>query len=96
MVRSVKSSSLLPASNFNPSWNGMQPDYSPLMKLGFRTLKGFFLFITGFCIAYLFSASLNATAVVARLHELAMLGFMPMIAFTFSVMAIVAVLESFR
>lgn len=96
MVRSVKSSSLLSDSNFHPSWTGLQADYSPLIKMGFSTLKGFFLFIAGFCIAYLFSASLNAASVVAHLHALAVIGFMPMVAFTFSVMAIVAVLESFR
>lgn len=81
------------SAEFRPS---KPEDYSPLLKLGFQAVKWFFLFMSGFSIACVISACLDATGVISVLQMLASKAFGPLAVLTFCIVAIVAVLESFR
>ncbi|MDX2232777.1 MAG: hypothetical protein NW220_24315 [Leptolyngbyaceae cyanobacterium bins.349] len=71
-------------------------DYSVVVRLGFRALKWLFLFLIGFSIACVVSASLGATPVLATLNGLISIILAPLIVLTLCVMIGVAILESLK
>jgi membrane-associated phospholipid phosphatase len=74
----------------------IQRGYSPVVNLALTVLKYFFLFLAGFTIAYLLSASLGASQLVELLFELFTFCLKPLLAFTFCIVAIVIVVESWK
>lgn len=74
----------------------MQDDYSPAIKLAFRVLKFFSLFLLGSGIAFVISASLQATSVTNVLVILLSHAFIPIAGMTFCIVAISIILESFK
>lgn len=71
-------------------------DYSSYVRLGFRALKWLFLFLVGFSIACVVSASLRAPEVVATLTSLMSLLLAPMVVLTLCIIIGCAILESLR
>ncbi len=71
-------------------------DYSTVIKLGFKALKWLFLFLVGFSIAYIVSASLPAPQVLSALTSLISLILTPLIVLTLCIMASSAILESLK
>lgn len=71
-------------------------DYSMVVRLGFKALKWLFLFLIGFSIACVVSASLQASQVLSALTNLMSLILAPLIVLTLCVMIGAAVLESLK
>ena len=71
-------------------------DYSNYVRLGFRALKWLFLFLVGFSITCVVSASLRAPEVVATLTSLMSLLLTPMVVLTLCIIIGCAILESLR
>jgi len=71
-------------------------DHSNYIRLGFRALKWLFLFLVGFSIACVVSASLRAPEVVATLTSLMSLLLAPMVVLTLCIIIGCAILESLR
>lgn len=71
-------------------------EYSSTIKLAFGFLKFFSLFMLGTGIAFVISASLQATSVVSILTGLLSLVFIPIAVMTFFIVAIAIILESFK
>lgn len=71
-------------------------NYSTTIKLAFNALKYFSLFLVGTGIAFVISASLQATTVVNILISLFSQVFVPIVVVTFSIVAIAIILESFK
>lgn len=71
-------------------------DYSPTVKLAFSVLRWFFLFLTGFTVACLFSAILQATIVVEILIHLLSRSIGPLAILTFCTVTIATISESLR
>jgi hypothetical protein len=71
-------------------------EYSSVVKLGFKALRWLFLFLAGFAIACVVSASLQASEVVAALNSLMSLILAPLIVLTLCVMAGAAIFESLK
>ena len=67
-----------------------------MLTLAFHATKWLFLFLLGFCLAYVFSASLNAVFVVQMLSSLLSLALVPLVVLTFGTIAIAAFLESIK
>ena len=71
-------------------------DYSTVVRLGFKALKWLFLFLIGFSIACVVSASLQVPHVLAALISLMSMILAPLIVLTLCVMAGAAILESLK
>lgn len=71
-------------------------DYSTVVRLGFKALKWLFLFLIGFSIACVVSASLQAPQVLETLISLMSMILAPLIVLTLCVMAGAAILESLK
>jgi len=71
-------------------------DYSTVVRLGFKALKWLFLFLIGFSIACVVSASLQASQVLAALTSLMSMILAPLIVLTLCVMIGAALLESLK
>ncbi len=71
-------------------------DYSTVVRLGFKSLKWLFLFLIGFSIACVVSASLQAPQVLGALTSLMSTILAPLIVLTLCVMVGAAVLESLK
>lgn len=71
-------------------------DYSLVVRLGFKALKWLFLFLSGFSIAYVVSASLRASEILAALTSLMSLILVPLIALTLCILVGTAILESLK
>ncbi|MDX2240228.1 MAG: hypothetical protein NW224_06050 [Leptolyngbyaceae cyanobacterium bins.302] len=71
-------------------------DYSTVIRLGFKALKWLFLFLIGFSIACVVSASLQAEPVLAALISLMSMILAPLIVLTLCVLIGAAVLESLK
>ncbi|MGG6242008.1 hypothetical protein ACQ4N7_25600 [Nodosilinea sp. AN01ver1] len=92
--RSLKSSR---RTSYSPQLGkSIQDDYSPIIKLAFRVLKFFSLFLLGSGIAFVVSASLQATGVTNILVGLLSYAFIPIAGMTFCIVAISIILESFK
>ncbi len=70
--------------------------YSLIVNLAFRVLSWLFLFVMGFAIALIVSASLNAGAVVNTLLELIKLCLPPLAVLALCIIATTAILESLK
>ncbi|MBF2029802.1 MAG: hypothetical protein IGS48_24115 [Oscillatoriales cyanobacterium C42_A2020_001] len=71
-------------------------DYSTVVRLGFKALKWLFLFLIGFSIACVVSASLQAPQVLETLTSLMSMILAPLIVLTLCVMVAAAILESLK
>lgn len=71
-------------------------DYSTVVRLGFKALKWLFLFLVGFSIACVVSASLQAPQVLDTLISLMSMIIAPLIVLILCVMAGAAILESLK
>jgi len=71
-------------------------DYSTVVRLGFKALKWLFLFLIGFSIACVVSASLKAPQVLETLISLMSMILAPLIVLTLCVMVGAAILESLK
>jgi hypothetical protein len=71
-------------------------DYSTIVRLSFKALKWLFLFLIGFSIACVVSASLQAPQVLAALISLMSMILAPLIVLTLCVMVGTAILESLK
>lgn len=71
-------------------------DYSNIVRMGFKALKWLFLFLFGFSIACVVSASLQAPQVLAALISLMSMILAPLIVLTLCVIAGAAMLESLK
>lgn len=71
-------------------------DYSTIVRLGFRALKWLFLFLIGFAIACVVSASLQASQVLDALISLMSTILAPLIVLILCVMAAAAIVESLK
>lgn len=76
--------------------NESSNDYSIVVKLGFRALKWLFLFLVGFAIACVVSASLQAPQVLQALISLISTILTPLIVLILCVMAGAAIVESLK
>ena len=74
----------------------MQNHYSPPVKLAFSAIRWLFLFLLGFSLACIFSASLNAPQVVTLLLQLFSVCLKPLVVLTFCSVAIAVFLESLK
>lgn len=89
-----RTQSVRPARAYQPPVAGS--DYSNYVRLGFRALKWLFLFLVGFSIACIVSASLQAPEVVDALISLMSMILAPLIVLTLCIIIGCAVLESVR
>lgn len=71
-------------------------EYSTVVRLGFKALKWLFLFLIGFSIACVVSASLQAQPVLSALITLMSMILAPLIVLTLCVMIGAALLESLK
>jgi len=71
-------------------------DYSTVARMGFKALKWLFLFLVGFSIACVVSASLQLPQVLGALTSLISLVLAPLIVLTLCVLAGTAILESLK
>jgi uncharacterized coiled-coil protein SlyX len=71
-------------------------EYSTVVRLGFKALKWLFLFLIGFSIACVVSASLQAQPVLTALITLMSMILAPLIVLTLCVMIGAALLESLK
>jgi hypothetical protein len=94
--RSVASERSSPADKLPSHRLLIQSGYSPVVKLAFTVLKYFFLFLAGFTIASLLSVSLGANQLTELLFWLFTFCLKPLIAFTFCIVAIVVLVESWK
>lgn len=76
--------------------NESSNDYSTVVRLGFRALKWLFLFLIGFAIACVVSASLQAPQVLQALMSLISTIVVPLIVLILCVMVGAAIVESLR
>jgi hypothetical protein len=79
-----------------PAWEETPNDYSLIVRMGFRTLRWLFLFLIGFLIACVMSASLQAKPVVDTLLSIMPAMLPPLIVLTLCVIAGAAILESLK
>jgi hypothetical protein len=70
--------------------------YSIVVRLGFKSLKWLFLFLIGFAIACIVSASLQAPQVLQALISLMSAILAPLIVLVLCVMAVAAIIESLK
>ncbi len=76
--------------------NESSNDYSTVVRLGFRALKWLFLFLIGFAIACVVSASLQAPQVLQALMSLISTIVVPLIVLILCVMVGAAIVESLK
>jgi hypothetical protein len=76
--------------------NGGSSDYSTVVRLGFRALKWLFLFLIGFAIACVVSATLQAPGVLQALISLMSTIMAPLIVLILCVMIAAALFESLK
>lgn len=76
--------------------NESSNDYSTIVRMGFRALKWLFLFLIGFAIACVVSASLQAPQVLQALISLMSTILAPLIVLVLCVMAAAAIIESLK
>ena len=80
----------------SPRYFPTRKGYSPAVELAFAALKYFFLFLAGFTIAHILSASLGASQIVELLFGLFTFCLKPLAALTFCIVALVALVESLK
>lgn len=73
---------------------GSPSHYSPAVNLAFSVLKWLFLFVVGFVIACIVSATMGASDIVQTLVKLMELCLVPLTIFTLCVVATVTIFES--
>ncbi len=85
----------LPNQPLNLSPDAFQT-YSGVVRLGFRALKWLFLFLMGFSVACVLSASLQAQSVLTVLMGLVSMTLVPLVLLTLCILLGVAILESLK
>lgn len=93
--RANREQDILPNRIVNLSPDSFQ-NYSGVVRLGFRVLKWLFLFLMGFSVACVLSASLQAQSVLSVLMGLVSMTLVPLVVLTLCVLLGVAILESLK
>ena len=87
------------AAPINRRYRAPDPEntiYSPIVKLSFKAMKLLFMFMAGFALAYVLAGGLGASNVMEVLQILMSVWLLPLTALTFCIIALAAIVESFK